>query len=445
MNRLPFQWRVALGTALGASVALVLFALTTWFTLRPWLWRLMDEELADEARELAALYATPGDDEAFWREHAWLGWRVVGDDGGVQPGGLHLSDDVAVRARDTSHALDVWENGQHWRVRSFRLEGGETLVVGRNIGSVDGLLAGLLRSYAYGLPGAVVVIALVASWVGRLSLRPLARLAAETGNIGAENVTGRVAVPLANDELRRVALSFNALLDRMQAALGQARNFAGDASHELRTPLTVMRGEVEALLREPAAADLRVRLASLEEEIARLDRITGQLLQLARLDAGRGLIGAGELDFSALVRDVTEDAELLATARGVRLETALAPHLKLRGDPDHLRRLLFNLLDNATRYNRPGGYVRVALADVERAAVLMVSNQGDRIPPEAQARLFERFFRARPGGEGPLSERGSGLGLSLAREIARAHGGELRLASTTAQETSFELRLPVLD
>ena len=424
-----------------ATGALVLFALGTLLILRPGLMRLMDEELAQEAVEFQAAWSESPAAVSEWIHHPWLGWRIVGADGVVLPGGLHLSDEIVRRAAASRGPHNERVTDQHWRVQAFPL-GEDTLVLGHNHAVVDALANRLLRAYAYALPLVIVIIALLGSWAGRRAIRPLGRLAHAVEKIGPRELDRRVPVPAAEDSLQQLAVVFNAMLARLQQAFAQARNFAGDASHELRTPLTIMRGEVESLLRASGlAADTRGRLVSLQEEIARLDRITEHLLQLARFDAGQGLGQRVDLDLSALIQEIVEDAELLAAARDVRLELALEPGLSVRGDADHLRRLLFNLLDNATRYNRSGGYVRCALSADEAAVRLTLTNSGQPIPPEMRDRLFERFYRVSRDG---ATRGGHGLGLSLSRQIARAHDGELRLGEAGAGEVTFELILPRL-
>ncbi len=440
MSDWKFQHRIALWMVLCATGALVLFGLGTLLILRPGLWQLMDEELAEEAIEFQSAWAEADTAVEAWSHHPWLGWRILRADGAVLPVGLHLSDELVRRVAPRRGPHNERDDGQRWRVQAFSL-GQDTLILGHNRAVMDILVNRLLWAYAYALPVAVGVIALLGMWAGRRAIRPLGRLAHEVATIGPSELDRRVPVPPTQDTLQQLALVFNAMLERLQQAFTQSRNFAGDASHELRTPLTIMRGEVETLLRTPAmSADARSRLISLQEEIARLDRITEHLLQLARFDAGQGLGQRVAIDLGGLLTGITEDAELLAAARAVRLEAALEPGAAIMGDADHLRRLLLNLLDNATRYNRPGGYVRCVLSVGEETARITLTNSGPPIPPGLRTRLFERFYRATRDG---ADAGGHGLGLSLARQIARAHGGELRLGEAGAGEVTFELSLPL--
>ena len=438
MRTWRFQYRVAATAAVAAALALVLFAGGTWLLVRPWVLRVVDEELAEEATELVAAGMLAADVQRSWEQHPWLGWRIVESDGRVRPGGLRLDEAVARRAASERGTFEAETANGHWRVRAFARDGA-TLVLARDMAAIDGLERAIRRALAWALPLAVIGVGVVAEWGVRRALGPLRELAREAAAMGPQEPGRRLPVPVPRDELRDLAETFNAMLARLERGLAQSRDFAGEVSHELRTPLTIMRGEVAAMLAASGEAGQRVRLASLEEEIARLDRIVEHLLQIARFEAGQGLGAMAELDFSALVVEVLEDVDLLATARGVRLETAVELGRWVRGDGDQLRRLLLNVLDNATHYNRKGGYVRAALVAEEGGVAFTVTNSGEGIPEAEAGRVFERFHRA--ARQEPRSG-GGGLGLSLAREIARAHGGELRLVDAAAEQVTFRLSLP---
>ena len=243
-----------------------------------------------------------------------------------------------------------------------------------------------------------------------------------------------------NDEVGRLTTMLNKMLERLEKNFRQAERFAADASHELRTPLTIMRGEIETLLtRSDLAPDIENRLLSLQEEIARLNRIIEHLLLLARFDAGQAASIREPVDLSALARETCEDAELFSSAQNIRIEAFIAADVVVSGDPGQLRRVLLNLLDNACKFNIPGGLVRCALEKDDPLARLVVTNTGPGIPPEMQSRLFKRFFRA----DAARVQAGHGLGLSLCREIIQAHGGEIHLAQDSQDGfTQFVVTLP---
>lgn len=276
------------------------------------------------------------------------------------------------------------------------------------------------------------------------ALRPLGHLTNAVERVRAERLDDRVQVPAAKDELQRLTLVFNAMLGRLQMSFEQARRFAADASHELRTPLTILRGEVESLMRAPGITpDHQRKLVSIEEEIARLHHITDNLLLLAQFDTGAAQIPVRELEFSSLVAEACEDVEALAEGRQVRIERELAERVRVVGDLSHIRRVVLNLLDNAIKFNVPGGVVRCSLVAAKGKAICRIGNTGPGIQPEMRSRLFERFFRADPSRSD--ARPGHGLGLSLSREIARALGGDLEVdASVAADWTEFVFSLPLV-
>ena len=184
------------------------------------------------------------------------------------------------------------------------------------------------------------------------------------------------------------------------------------------------------------------KLLSLQEEIDRLDRLTESLLLLTHLDTGHAKLERISISLSALVRETCEDAEMLGASRQILMKTDIAENVRVLGDANHLRRVLLNLLDNSTKYNVAGGFSQCVLSCEVNQAVLRVINTGPGIPIELKPRVFQRFFRAElsRNSEKP----GSGLGLSISREIARAHGGDLLIVdSANPGWTELKLVLPL--
>ncbi len=232
-----------------------------------------------------------------------------------------------------------------------------------------------------------------------------------------------VAVDGLPDEVRPVAVALNDLLARLRSALDRERAFLADAAHELRTPLTALDLQAQAV----AAAreeDREAALGDLRAGVARVARLVGQLLAIAREQHG-ATVAAVPLDLDELVRRAVAEFVPLAEAAGIDLGIESAEAVRVAGDADALRRLLGNLLDNAVRYTPAGGRVDVAVGRETGApsrAVVTVTDTGPGIAPEERERVFDRFHRV-PGTAGT----GSGLGLALARSIAGRHGGEVVL------------------
>ena len=296
-------------------------------------------------------------------------------------------------------------------------------------------------AYLLALPVVFIAIAAGSWWMARRALAPIIAIADSAAAITADKLSTRLQVAPANDEIARLTRVLNDMFDRLERGFAQARRFSADASHELRTPLTILRGDIEEALRSGGGAAQEKILVSLLDQVGGLQKIADNLLLLARFDAGKNPVQLAPLDFTALVADAVEDAGLLAAPSHLKISTDIAPGVRVAGDAVLLRRLLLNLVDNAVRYNRPGGDVRLALRAENSAAVLTLTNTGPGIPAEKRGELFQRFFRL--DADRNRATGGSGLGLSLCREIATAHGGGIELAHSDADRTEFVVRLPM--
>jgi signal transduction histidine kinase len=319
---------------------------------------------------------------------------------------------------------------------------GRSLVLVADLHAVDEMVWDLFVAYLFALPVVLIVVAVGSSWFARRALNPVAQITRAAEAITAERLDARLPVPLADDEIGRLTHVLNAMFDRLQRGFEQATRFTADASHELRTPLTILRGEIEEALRagkfDPAQEKL---LVDLLEQTSGLQKIADNLLLLARFDVGKAPVMHEPVDFSLLVREAAEDAELLASPERISIHAEVQPGVWVCGDAHLLRRVMLNLIDNAVRYNREGGEVSLALRCEPETVVVVVANTGAGIPADRRADLFQRFFRLnadRNRGTG-----GSGLGLSLCREIVVAHGGRIELGRSDADRTEFIVRLPL--
>lgn len=270
---------------------------------------------------------------------------------------------------------------------------------------------------------ALGAVAVVGAWLGWLAagrtLRPLSQITATARRVAGRNLRERIALGGPHDELRELADTFDDMLCRLDAAFDSQRRFVANASHELKTPLAINRTLLEVALDSPeASADLRKVGGMLLEVNARQERLIESLLTLAR--SGQAVVDPVPVDLTQVTRRVVDSARPEARDAGVdvSVEFVAAPTV---GDPVLLERLAQNLVQNAVRYNRPGGWVRLTCGRVDAHALLTVTNTGPPVAPDEAAGLFEPFRRLddRVG-----SAEGNGLGLSIVRSVARAHGGE---------------------
>jgi signal transduction histidine kinase len=288
-----------------------------------------------------------------------------------------------------------------------------------------------------------VVLALSGGWwLMRRALGPVAALTQAAERINEHNLGERLPRTGNGDELDRLTEVFNAMTERLNHSFVRMREFTLHASHELKTPLTVIHGELETALQEAALPPAqRERLESELDEIQRLTKIVDGLTLLTKAGAGQITLAREPVRLDELVREACADALSLGRPRGVQVSLAECDSLTVAGDRHRLRQLLLNLTDNAVKYNHPNGSVTLALRRAADAAELTVANTGPGIAPEFLARVFDPFFRG--DASHSHAEEGCGLGLSIARWIVTAHGGEIRIASEPNRLTTATIRLPL--
>jgi signal transduction histidine kinase len=285
-------------------------------------------------------------------------------------------------------------------------------------GFAQDALARLDAQYALALAG-TLVIAFVLGWIvaGR-ALAPLRRMTATAQRVTQERLDERIDLNGPADELRELADTVDGMLDRLAAAFEGQRRFVANASHELRTPLTVIRAEVDVALADPDAtvADLRQMGEAVLEATDRTQALLDSLMVLAR--SQQAVRRHEPLDLAAAARTAAEHMQAEAEAKGIELRLDLR-RARLEGDPPLVERLVANLVENAVRHNVAGGHVEVAT----RPGLVRVENTGAKIEPDDVRRLAEPFERLHRDCDGP----GAGLGLSIVRAVADAHGAQLEL------------------
>jgi heavy metal sensor kinase len=293
------------------------------------------------------------------------------------------------------------------------------------------------------LPLLVILASFLGYWLGGRALAPVNRIIQSAEGIGVLNLSRRLEVPRAKDELRRLTETLNAMLDRIESSVKRITRFTADASHDLRTPLSLIRTNAElALRRRRSEDDYReslTRILLISEETTQL--IEG-LLTLARADAGAAQLKCQSLDLRPILLKVAHQARFLASAKGLSFtEHFSAETLPMLADPAAIERLLLSLLDNAVKYTPIGGRVTVRASSPRGSAIIEIEDTGMGIAESDLPHIFERFFRADQARSREI--RGSGLGLSIARWITEAHHGSIEVTSHLGKGSCFRIRLPL--
>lgn len=389
---------------------------------------------------------SPGFDPQTERLAALRRPRFLDKDGkGLGPYGLGPWDQAGFEAAlaGREHVTTVTAEGQSIRVVSAPIslpDGTKWVVqVGRELTDVEQGWGRQFGTLATLLPIALLVAAFGGLFLTGRALRPVRAVTHAASNIGAQDLSQRLEVE-GKDEIAELAETFNGMIARLEQSFDRQRRFTADASHELRTPLTRIKLATSSSLEgEPDVVRYRRALEVADTAADAMSRLVQQLLLLARADAGRLELQFQVLEIATLAREAADSVPELATER-LRLELPPAG-AAVSGDPEMLKRVVANLLENAARHTPQEGLVRLSATVTSDSAVLVVSDSGEGIAPEHLPHLTERFYRvdtARSRADG-----GCGLGLAITKGIVEAHGGTLLIESELGKGTSVTVTLPL--
>lgn len=309
-----------------------------------------------------------------------------------------------------------------------------------SLNAIDQEMAVIRNIFLISIPGVFLLVAGGAWIVAASSLDSIRELAKVIGNVTASGLEQRVPIGTTDVEFVELIQVFNQMLSRLERSFKQSSRFSADAAHELKTPLAILQGELERTLQQvETGSALQQSLSHLLDEVRRLSQIVRKLLLLSLADAGQMSLYRVEVDLSGLLMEMLEDIELLAP--DLEVKTEIAPGLRVQGDRDLLIQVLQNLISNAVKYNLPNGWIRIAASRQSQIVLMTISNCSQEISVSDRNLIFNRFHRGDPARTRQVE--GIGLGLSLAREIAWAHGGDLTLETGLTGQTAFTLALPV--
>ena len=309
----------------------------------------------------------------------------------------------------------------------------------------DQILSRVLTTRLVQMASVLLIISSIGGYaLSRRSLRPVDLLITEARILTAKDLSRRLPVPSADDELRRLALEWNNLLGRIEIALKQIEQFTADASHELRSPVAFIRATAQySLCNDDLTTDTRHALQAIVDETTETTALLEDLLTLARADAASEMPVFGSISLPRTILEMCERVRPLVEEKGQTLNVAAFPHdgPALLAPASDLRRLLGILLDNSIKFTPPGGFIEVSY-EVADAIRVCVSDTGCGISDEHRPKVFDRFFRINAARTG--SSDGAGLGLAIAKCLVERHGGEITIESQLAKGTSVTFTLPMM-
>jgi heavy metal sensor kinase len=454
-------WYAGLLTAL-----LALFGVFIYFTLERFLERSLTETLAKDARTIGQSWvfdinqSGPGYVAAEIEEHfaPSITGRFVRITRGADGSVLYHSAAPESGAFDPS-LIGPGRFDASQSSREEHLPDGKELLIfnlpftdrsgnqylietGAPYDQVERVLRGLLISLGVAFP-LIVGAAMGGGYLlMRNALRPMDEIATTAERITSRNLNERLPVVATGDEVERLSVSLNRMMERLEEAFHHISRFSAEAAHEMRTPLAIIRGELENALQSPGLTEeLRETIGSALEEAERLSRIVEQLLEMSRLEAGETLVERTRFDFADMTRTTVDQMRLLAEEKNLQLRFETTKPVDIDGDPLRLKQIVVNLVDNAIKYTPPGGSVSVSTYPQDGRVVLEVADTGIGIPKDATSQIFDRFFRVDKARSRQLG--GTGLGLAIVKSICTAYNGSVTVKSAEGTGAVFRVELPL--
>lgn len=466
MGQLPIRVRLTLFYLVTLAVILAIFAAFVYLRVRKDLYAQVDSAL-----EVAAIQAVAviDQDEPF----------LTFEDINLPPAVQQRLDDFSITLFDpTGKLLDsigvqgptqrmeastreqmpdqmpdqiVDTQGEVWRVYAEPvLSSTQQIVawvqVAQTLKQVDQTLSDLQFQFWVGIPLALILAGLSGLWLATQAMEPINQITRTAQAIHEDDLTKRIHYTGPADEVGRLAATFDQMLSRLQAAFERQVHFTSDAAHELRTPLGALKARLDVVLSQTRLpSEYQAALQDMDRQVNRLTRLTQELLFIARIDQGEYKNAQEVIDFDEFIAGIIEQMMPLAKAKAITLQNRSPLPVALVGNLDMLIRLFLNLLDNAIRYTHVGGEVAVRVYSKGTSVSIAIQDNGSGISQEHLPHLFDRFYRIESSRErSPNAQSGNGLGLAIAYEIVRIHGGKLRAESELGHGSTFTVELPTV-
>lgn len=323
----------------------------------------------------------------------------------------------------------------HYAGRNYRLQ------IARPVENFQEELAELLLIMGSGLVVSTLVMILVGYYAAGRILRPIQHINITAREINDKTLDKRIPLGNTHDELHELSASLNSMFDRLQYSFLRQKEFIANASHELKTPLTLLRLSLEETLQQNDLPDsLQQRLDAQSKTLLRMNRLVKNLLDLSSLELAE-TCQEEHFSFKELAREVLEEFKPLLQEQGIQNLSQIEDRLDLLADQEKIKRMLINLVDNAIKFNKPGGEIRLQAGRQGENLIMILFNTGPGIPTEEQDQVFEQFYRVEKSRATSLG--GSGLGLTIVRRIVELHRGTITLQSKPGEWTQVQVVMPL--
>lgn len=462
-----FRTRLALASAVLAGTALIGFGMTSWWLIYQAKVSRLDEAIKSQLMRVnrskqflpsprlfgidedsqIALLVNNNENHTLYKSDNWP-LEIKVDSLQLPAGTRPLSeaerprnDVFPPRKRLPPRFVTYRTSTQTWRVGAARFAANQ-IAIAVSLQTIDSEMVAIRNIFLISILIVLFLITGGAWWLSGNALRPIGQLTEAIKHVTVKGLDRRVPIDTTDVEFVELIAVFNQMLESLERSFKQASRFSGDAAHELKTPLAILQGELEQNLQQAEPeSQMQQSLSSLLDEVRRLSGIVRKLLLLSLADAGRMNLHRVEVNLSEILAQVEEDIELLAPQ--LKVQTDITAQLQVLGDRVLLTQVVQNLVTNAIKYNLVDGWIRINATQQKASVLITITNSSKNILPGDRERIFERFYRGDPARTRSEVE-GTGLGLSLSREIARAHGGDLILDLTPFNQTAFTLTLPTL-
>ncbi len=290
------------------------------------------------------------------------------------------------------------------------------------------------------LPIGIIISLFSGYFLAHRVLSPIRMITKKAKQISIENLDEKIGGNFPDDEIGELAKTFDNMMERLKQSFDELRQFSADVSHELRTPLTILKGEIELALKSDREPEYyKKTLKSSLEEVERLKRIVEDLLFLSKAEAGKITYRLGKVDLLEVILSVINVLSFLIKQKGIKLNINGEPGIYVKGDENLLKQMIYNLIQNAIKYNKDKGEIFIDIIEKDNKVCLRIKDTGYGIPEEHLSKIFNRFYRIDKSRT--RSEGGLGLGLNIVKKIAELHNAEIKVKSKINEGTTFEIEL----